>query len=207
MMKKRVFIITLEIFFLFVLTVTGTQIRGEEIDTFRLVKKVHIEIKESYDEAINVNLPFEEIVNKFLKYAGAKVVRDNYDAILRITVEGKALGASYTPGRIRLYTGSRVSGKIAFEIINGKRVIERSFSGQVPPPFSANISNERLRKPEGAPFLEAMKVKGSFCFSLAKMIGEIYGLETLTLALRDEDPFFGWNAAWALEEIKGPSSR
>lgn len=178
----------------------------EQINAFRSVKKIHIEVEECYkqkdDKLEGISLPFEEVSTKFLKYAGVEVVKDNYDAILWIISEGKSLGWYFGGSSEEdwYWAAAKISGKISLEIPGEKAIrVIRRFAYE-PGPAIAISSNEERSELQREGFIEAFE--GSPAPLIAKMIGEIYGLEVLLSALRDEDAQVRRIAVQVLGEIK-----
>lgn len=170
----------------------AAQNEAEGFRAFRSVKKVRIEVQQSYGTTKDVNLPFEELARRFLKHAGVDVVEDGYDAILKMTAVGKPYGANYYDDQGRhfyLYTGAEVSGNI-FLVLSRGVVMEKSFKGVKGHP---GVGGGRIRfsgslpdKPDSALFFNAF-YNSDFTQVIAKMLGDIYGASLLISALKDED--------------------
>ncbi|MBC7327666.1 HEAT repeat domain-containing protein [bacterium] len=81
--------------------------RNQKEVSFEGVKRVKILVSQSYGEAKGVNLPFQDVVSRFLSRAGIEVVGDegeDYDAIVQIEVNGKPIKGYYDKTGYLVYT-------------------------------------------------------------------------------------------------------
>ncbi len=203
------------------------------LSDFQAIRRIRIEVEQSYANAKGISLPFEEISTEFFKKSGVEITKNNYDAVLRINVKGKALSASYGASVIKpvaekgeerieyspasdLYTGAEITGEILYEIPTKGKVIKKSFSGRLDPPIPYYYKEEdekgyyqkmilKLETPEGAPFISVLKTgTGDFTYTMAKMIYEIYGPEALISVLHIEENRLGINAFY-IQELGKPT--
>ncbi len=211
-MKKAVnFYTVLGLLLLWISPLVSAQPNEEDFASFRTVKKVRIDIEQSYGAAEGVNLQFDKIASSFFKYAGVDVVKDNYEATLSIKAEGRAIGVStnvHELGQLHgktelLYLWAEGNGTILFEMPSGKS-IERHFEGKYAPENLPIFSEQEIkakRNPKNAPFEAALIYDAKFPDLIAEMIGAIYGPDPLISALRDKKPEVGMGAASALGGI------
>jgi hypothetical protein len=141
MMKKRKFVIFLiSLMSIFVFALNGfvmAQPSKQQIEAFRSARTVRIVVNQSYGSVKGVSLPFEDIAERLLGYAGIRVVPnfEDYDLMLKIEAKGWALGASYTD-YVRdywLYTGASLSGSISLGT-QGVPIYKKTFEGSKAPP-------------------------------------------------------------------------
>lgn len=181
----------------------------EQIKAFRSIKSVQIIVDQAYGETGGVRLPFEDVAQRILGYAGVKAVgadSKDYDATLKIEARGKAEGGIYSYPNSKdmfnpstfYFTGADLSGTILLEA-PGTPVYKKTFKGHVPTPFSIFGGP---RNPSGAPFNEAFSQSGSFKAKILEAIGDLYGINPLAIALKDEDTDLREYAASILGEIK-----
>jgi hypothetical protein len=161
---------------------TVSKLSKEQIETFQHAKTVRLIVEQSYGSAEGVSLPFEDLAQELLKYAGVRVVGSDEkgtDATLKIKAKGKPIGAKYNLGY--LYTGARLKGGILFEI-QGHRAFKKKFSGKLLPFEEASVPRLQ-RSPSDAPF--PYLFEKSFRPAVFEMIAEIYGVSYLISALKD----------------------
>lgn len=200
------FFITLSIFCAFLNDQALAGLSEEQIKAFRSIKSVRIVVDQAYGEAEGVSLPFKDVVQRVLGYAGVKVVgadSKEYDATLKIEARGKAKGIEYSrfgigPGTF-YYTGADLSGVISLKS-PGIPVHKKTFNGDVYPPYSIKFGGSS--SPSGAPFYRAFSIVDSFISAILEIIGEVYGLNPLLIALKDIDTDVRANVAWVLRETK-----
>lgn len=207
-MKKNMFnIIVISLcmlFYAFTVNVTA-QPTEEQLKAFRSAKTVIMIVNQSYkvedgDEIKDVSLPFEEVAKRILQYAGLKVAGNNakyYDVTLRIQSKGEAKSIHYTIGT--RYSAASLSGIILFESA-GIQAYKKSFKGYISPPFI--IGEDKYKNPSSAPFNEVFWISGSFVSKTLIMIGEVYGVNALIGALKDQEYDLRYRAIEALGEIK-----
>ena len=161
---------------------TVSKLSKEQVETFQHAKTVRLTVEQSYGSAESVSLPFEDLAQELLKYAGVSVVGSDekgYDATLRIKAKGKPIGAKYNLGYF--YTGARLKGEILFEI-QGRRAFKKKFSGKLSPFEEASVPRLQ-RSPSDAPF--PYLFEKSFRPTIFEVIAEIYGVSYLISALKD----------------------
>lgn len=155
------------------------------------VKTVRIIVAQDYGEAVKKDLPFTDGAAAFLsKYADLSVAKDDTlscDAVLNIDVKGTAVAASYgltpaSPLQDVQYSGAKFEGHFSYEI-DRTRYFEGTFNGfHSPPPHITGA----YRTPQSAPFEKAFK-NSSLNAELLNMIGMIYGIDPVIIALEDPD--------------------
>ncbi len=160
---------------------------NERHSAYRHTRTIRIIVKQSYDKAKDVSLPFEDVARRICRYAGLKVVNadaDDYDVVLKIQAKGSAINAFYF-GTIDgyHYSGASLSGIISLKapIIPA---YEKSFEGYISPPESIGI---QYPTPSSAPFYNAYELS-SFKKKMIEMMEKLYGPNILiTIILMDED--------------------
>ena len=161
---------------------TVSKLSKEQVETFQHAKTVRITVEQSYGKAEGVSLPFEDLAQTLLKYAGVRVVgpdEKGYDATLRIQAKGTPLGAKYNLGYF--YTGAKLKGKLLFEI-QGSPAFKKKFNGKLLP-FKKESVSYLPRSPSGAPF--PYLFEKFFRPEIFDMIGEIYGVPYWISVLKD----------------------
>jgi len=161
---------------------TVSKLSQEQVETFQHAKTVRITVEQSYGIAKGVSLPFEDLAQRLLKYAGVKAVgldEKGYDATLRIKAKGTPIGAKYNLGYF--YTGARLKGEILFEI-QGSRSFKKNFDGKLSPFEEASVLYLQ-RSPSDAPI--PYLFEKFFRPAIFEMIGEIYGVNYWISALKD----------------------
>ncbi len=81
----------------------------QQIEAFRSARTVRIVVNQSYGRAKGVSLPFGDIAKRFLGHADLRIVTntEDYDLMVKIEAEGRALGASYISTS---YTSRKIKG-------------------------------------------------------------------------------------------------
>ena len=179
---------------------TVGKLSKEQIETFQHAKTVRITVEQSYGIAKGVSLPFEDLAQRLLKYAGVRVVGSDekgYDATLRIKAKGAPIGAKYNLGYF--YTGAKLKGEMLFEI-QGSRPFKKKFDGKLLPFKEASVVSLQ-RSPSDAPI--PYLFEKSFRPAIFEMIGEIYGVNYLISALKDSR--YRENALEKLTKIGTPA--
>jgi len=153
------------------------------------LKRIRIIINQSYENCGSgeISLPIEDIVLKFFKYIEVDAVPPgarNYDATIKIIIEGKAEGTYYYPAGY-LYTGAYLSGKISFE---SKKIFicEKNFEVYINTPSLIGVTWNPLR-PRDAPFDRALYLPGSIVAKLLEIIYDIYGINPIISTLEDNN--------------------
>lgn len=187
------------------------QLSDEQIKAFRSAKTVRVLVNQSFGDATQVSLPFEELTQQLLKDSGLSIVESNTtdsDLNLKIEAKGKALSAFYS-GSGLLYTGASLKGIISFKM-EGAPIYQNSFYSKIEPP--TNIFAGKKRGPSQAPFSLAFDNPNSFVEKFMVIIRDIYGIDALIAALRyDQIKIQGYsyyrfkaNAVKAISETKDP---
>ncbi len=193
-LKSFFLFIFISAFFLSLNNYVLGQLTEEQIGVFRSVKTVKIILDQTYKEAENVTLPFNEVAQRLLGYAGLKVVNPsakNFDLKMKIEAKGQASSASYQKLGSR-YTGASVSGWISLEV-QGVPVYRKAFKGVQETAKvmlqgeSSVIRISEYKTPSSAPFKSAFDKPGSFVSKMLLVIGEIYGTNPIMAALRDQE--------------------
>jgi len=183
----------------------GKVFTPEERGLIANVKVIRVVVKQSYEEADKVSLPFFKVTKKILKYGGFEVVgetSETYDATLSINAKGTPLGAWYSysgigRGEYR-YSGARIKGDILLSLKDRK--FKWTFAGEVDPPYS--ISAGSYLSPNNAPFGEVFS--DEFCSAMMRVLADFKGIEPLLSALKDKDSDVREGVVNALGKIKDP---
>jgi hypothetical protein len=185
------------------------KVSEKQLQTSDKKEKVFLVVEQSYAGTMGVSLPFEDPAIKMLEYAGLEVGTEDtgeYDYVLKIEVEGRALSQEYSflgfGKGTTYYTGAFLNGKIIFELA-GISFFEASFSGRKPTPKKINTSTAP-KAPSSAPFGEAME-SSSFLYELIRMLGELYGPYPVVAALQDVDLDVRKKSARVLQTL-GPTA-
>jgi len=157
------------------------------------------------------SLPFEASAQKILECVGIEVFSDGEaDGTLRIQVEGTALGNAYaTPNRRGIvssstattmqYAGATLNGTIYLQT-EGSATYQLHFSGIQPPP--GRIASSDFPSPTDAPLPDVLT--SCFAPAVARMVGDVHGLDPLLAALEERKPVLRRSAAAALAQIGDP---
>ncbi|MDD5772103.1 MAG: HEAT repeat domain-containing protein [bacterium] len=173
------------------------------------LNRVQIVVNQSYENcepyADEIRLPIEDIAIQLFKYAEVDAIppgTGNYDAVLKIIIEGKAEGAYHYPEGY-LYTGAYLWGKISLE---SKKisVSEKKFDVYINSPSPVSITWNPLR-PCDAPFDRAFFLSGSVVSKLLEIIYDTYGINPIISALKDENTDIQNMAIEALVNIGKPA--
>jgi hypothetical protein len=176
-------------------------------DAYKNVKTALLYVNESSPNVKNYDLGFKNDGVKSLYIAGVKTIFDGksseYDAILNINVEYKALSAHYglfgDPYHPkRRYSGAQIVGTISF-VVPGIHSVKKSFKGIIACPKSISGKYET---PEQAPLLSAKSKLGSFRSTFIKMMVDIFGGNYLIAILNDIQNEYGWGQNLAPDEMK-----
>ena len=179
---------------------TVSKLSKEQIEIFQHAKTVRITVEQSYGIAKDVSLPFEDLAQRLLEYAGVSVVGSDekgYDATLRIQAKGAPIGAKYNLGYF--YTGAKLKGEMLFEI-QGNRPFKKTFEGKLLPFKEASVVSLQ-RSPSDAPI--PYLFEKYFPPAIFEMIGEIYGVHYFISALKD--PRYRESALEQLTKIGNPA--
>lgn len=190
MMRKQILFTFICIHFIYALT-WSNQLTDSQKEICQSVKTVKINVVQDYGEAVKKDLPFKSNAAKFLsKYTNLLVTKGDtlsYDAILNIDVKGTALSTKYGVTHFSSYkevhySGAKFEGHFSYEI-NKITYYKGTFKGHhSPPPQIKGV----YRTPQAAPFEKAFK-NSTLNAELVKMIGMIYGIDPIIIALEDQD--------------------
>jgi HEAT repeat protein len=196
--------------------------KEEDLPQFKTLK---IQVFQSYEEpSQGVYIPFKEVASRLFSFAGVTVVPDdsqNYEALLTIKVEGKALGRNYVKGGY-LYTGARMEGEISLEV-GGKLVREQVKINigpwEISPYEYRKLYDPEIYKDPGRALAiyafgvwseeEAMaeKIGGAGAgMQLAKICHRFFGVKPLLLALTDKDPTLSLIGSIGIASVKDPEA-
>ncbi len=166
-----------------------SQLTDSQKEICQSVKTVKIVVKQNYGDAGFKNLPFENEAKQFLsKFTDITILSEDgisTDAILNITVNGKALSNEYSTsylsssGQVQ-YSGAQINGNISYKI-SSNIYYENSFVGYEYTPLEIDRS---YNSPQDAPFNKAFE-NMTLQSELIKMVGAIYGVEPVIRALEE----------------------
>lgn len=149
----------------------------ERHPSFKETKKIMVVIKESYEEAPDVSLPFYELVQMISEYAGLEVARaddNDFDVSIKICAKGHASRDKYNIGY--QYSGAKIAYKITLEL-SGKSFYKKSFKYSTGHPSYIKRS---YPSPSSAPFGKAFA--RSFIPTYLEMMGKFYGYHCIAQA-------------------------
>lgn len=152
--------------------------------SLRQAKKVKLTIDASFPGRVPIEI--ENAARRLMEFTGLEVLSDEareYDAQLKIKVEGKAIEGSYSDGSSK-YSGASVSGSIAFKKNNSTPGFKNFYFRHDPP-----IVLQKRRKypePKDAPFKEALDGPNSFAARLIELTAELFGRGIYKSAMRDD---------------------
>lgn len=169
----------------------SNQLTDAQKEICQSVKAVKIIVTQDYGEAVKKDLPFKHSAAEFLsKYTNLLITTGDTlspDAILNIDVKGTAVAAHYGLTHVSSskdvhYSGAKFEGHYSYEI-NNIIYFEGTFRGfHSPPPQITGA----YRTPQSAPFEKAFK-NSTLNADLINMIGMIYGIDPIIIALEDQD--------------------
>ncbi|MBC7330724.1 HEAT repeat domain-containing protein [bacterium] len=198
----------------------------ENLPKFKTLK---IQVFQSYEgPAQGVYIPFKEVASRLFSFAGVTVVPDdslNYEALLTIKVEGKALGKNYVKGGY-LYTGARMQGEVSLEV--GGKLVREQVKINVEPwevspyEYTKWVDPEIYKDPgralasyafgygeskteEGTEPPPEMKEAG-VGIKLAKICYRFFGVKPLLLALTDKEQTISMIAGMGIASVKDPEA-
>jgi len=159
------------------------------------------------------SLPFGDTARKLLEYVGIRVLDESAgdaDGTLRIQVEGRALGNAYAaPNRRGMvststattmqFAGATLSGTISLRTA-GSATYRLHFSEVQAPPD--RLTSSDFPSPQDAPFAEVFAA--SFAPAMARVIGDLHGLDPLVAILSERQQALRHSAAAALAQIGDP---
>jgi HEAT repeat protein len=198
----------------------------ENLPKFKTLK---IQVFQSYEEPTQgLYIPFKEVASRLFSYAGVTVVPDdsqNYEALLTIKVEGKALGRNYAKGGY-LYTGAKMKGEVSLEV--GGKLVREQVKINVEPWDISPYEYTQWYDPEI--YKDPGRALASYAFGygesiteegtepppemreagvgikLAKICYRFFGVKPLLLALTDEDPNISMIAGMGIASVKDPEA-
>jgi len=165
---------------------------------FRDAKRVRVVVRQTYEKADKVSLPFYEYAEKILNYAGLSVVEEDattYDVTISIEAKGIPGSARYR-GTISgsHWTKATVKGKISFSA--GDKTFRWDFSYTEGPDQTIYRS---YTTPNNAPFKASFN--GGFIPAFLNAIAKVLGMPPLIYALEHEDESVRDTAAKILREL------
>lgn len=194
-MKKNKFVIFFIFIIVFFIVLNGyvkaqstkeQQLTKEQLEAFRSAKKVRIVVEQSYGAAKDVNLPFEDLTKRLVKYAGLTVVESEIRASdLRLVIKAKGMAklGHYLPNNY-YYTGASLMGSVEFDCPEVP-IYKREFEAVVKPPLMFTTTDKKHETAAGAPFSTAYKQNGSFIPLIVDMMGKVYGTDLLNDLIKD----------------------
>lgn len=192
----------------------GEEKKSEAISGKGTIKTIKIVVSQS-NEPADAEVPYKEVISRLFELAGAKVVPDdspNFDALLTIEVQGKAIGRNYKLGGL-LWTGAKIKGSITLEMKNKR--IEDKFDIdypawdisplEFPEPYS-KIYADMYKSPSSALASYAFGAHYGLGHKLATLCYKLFGLKPLLLAFQDSDFYLPTAAGLGLIEAKDKSA-
>lgn len=186
------------------------QLNADQIQAFRSAKTARIEVAQEYGAIKGFTLPFNELVEKLVKFSGLEIAGpndSNFDLKICVNVKGRAKSGVYKPeGTIfesTHYTGASLSGMISFEQKNVD-VYQKEFSGEKPLDF--RVVSGSYTHPFDAPFEEVFP---DFFISFLETMHDVYAFsqfEVLNELVNDENYCLRFSAIKALGELTGPQA-
>jgi len=150
--------------------------RVERDSAFRNVKSAKIIVRQYYDNANHVSLPFKEVMASLLQYTGIKEDSLNYNMIVRIDAMGSALGLNYETVGYN-YSGASLRGSVTIESMSGEKYTEE-FNETIEP-FEKIF---RRYSPNDAPFMCAFNQSIQ---TLIKSLYKPFGITPIIISLKD----------------------
>jgi len=168
----------------------GHDLTKEQLEAFRSAKTVRIEVNQSYWKMEKFSLPFDTVAKRLLESVGIKVasqIEETYDLLLIIEVKGVPLGADYLGTRDggHYYLGASFNGFISLNI-NGIPPYKKTFEDEVKPPGSVGPQVFKNDPYTARSAFEIIFRNSPFGTKIAEMLAEIYGMDFLAIAIKDE---------------------
>lgn len=107
----------------------------------KTIRNIKVVIEQNYVPYPNIKLPYYRKLKSLIEIVGLNLVDENYDAILRLSVNGKANEYSYL-GEI-LEIGYIIQGTISLESLNGQSIKDEFQSSY----FSSEINRSTTYQP------------------------------------------------------------
>ena len=183
-------------------------------------KVCRLVVRQRYEQAPKVSLPFREACSKLLGHAGVRVVEGAataVDYVIHMDVVGIPDSREYRlPGKMRdrgttLWTGAYL--KVTMSVLRGKTVVwkQKLSCGESAPGVyvmgtttrPSETSKDVPYTPDKAPFDGTFHAY--FLPAFSGKVAELFGLEPLEAALADPDRHVRKGAAEALRVVGGPA--
>ncbi len=188
----------------------------EQRQAFRAAKTVRIVVEQTYEQAPEIRLPFEEVTRRLLAYTQLTAVgapSETADMTVTIRARGRARSRSYTATDYslvsqQLYTGASLQGDVA-AVVESYPPLSRSFRREVEPPRTINDAQvPKYRRPADAPFVEAFASAApeSFLWTLEEFLSELYGRRTVAGAFKDNHTYVATIGLGALMKLDPPEA-
>ena len=190
----------------------------ETLDILRAARTVRLVIDQSYyyrprnqirrEPIPGFSLDLASLVTDLLSDAGVAVVGADaaaFDATLRLTIRGDAVGRTYREGLLgHFYAGAMISGEIAVWV-PGTEPWRTPLRTRLMPPLEIRL-NFGYEQPANAPFGEAIALPGSFLPRFMEVAGLLYGPAPLANVLESGSPAARRSAAGALGDLGDPAA-
>lgn len=155
---------------------------SERHPSFIETKKVKVIIKQSYEKAPDVSLPFYDLVQMISEYAGLEIVdtdTNDFDVCIKIWAKGQAMGTEYGTGY--QYSGAKINGEISLEL-SSKPYYKTSFADSKGNPSYIKRS---YPTPSSAPF--EIPFAESFIPAYLETMGKFFGYHCIAQAALIKD--------------------
>ncbi len=162
----------------------------------------------TYTEMDDFDLPALALAEDMLFAADMDVVypedESSYDALLQITIRGRALGSSYfQPVKAYLYTGAQLDGAVVLTSADGETA-RSNFLSETQRQFELTI-NLGYEDPRNAPFVTTLEQPGGLVNSLARVFHQTWGMDALVPSLYEHEPVIRSSVAKYLGDVGDPS--
>ena len=193
------------------LTVAADVARAETETVLIVVDQVY-EYREpsqiTYSTINDFDLPALALAEDMLFAAGMDVVYPEddtgHDALLEITIRGRALGSSYfQPVKAYLYTGAQLDGAVMLRSADGETA-RSNFLSETQRQFELTI-NLGYEDPRNAPFVTTLEQPGGLVASLARVFHRTWGMDALVPSLYEHEPVIRSSVAKYLGDVGDPS--
>jgi HEAT repeat protein len=145
----------------------------------RAAKVVRIEVKQEFQEAPDIKLPFAAIARDIFALVGQQIVETgDTPVVLRVEAGGGPAGGDYTGDFTGYhYSGASLEGNLTLEM-DKKKVASVEFAKEVRPPF---VIHRSYKRPSDAPFAGTL---GGYRKGLFELLAQTHGLDPLVAAAR-----------------------